>query len=388
MNSVIRKLLLSLFILLVFGGGFWIGKLSVVCPICSPQEVDLSLLWETWNTLKEKYVNPSDLDTQEMIYGAVSGMVESLKDPYTTFFNPEKTEKFLEEVRGRFEGVGMEVGLRNERLQVIAPLEGTPAKKAGLRAGDIIMKVNDTRTVDISLEEAVSLIRGPKGTTVTLSILRDGWESPQEFKIKRDVIEVPSLTWEMKEGNIAYINMYHFSKKADSEFSKTALKILNSPAEKIILDLRNNPGGYLEISQDIAGWFLEKNDIVVIEDFSNGKGEITYKAEGNSKLLSYPLIILINQGSASASEILAAALRDNRGVKLVGETSFGKGSVQELITLRNNASLKVTIAKWLTPSRKQISEVGLEPDIRIEMTDEDYNEGRDPQLEKAIELLE
>lgn len=387
MISLKKKIALSIFILLVFGGGFFIGKLSVTCPVCPPQDVDLSLLWETWNKLEEKYVDPSALDKQNMIYGAVSGMVDSLEDPYTMFFTPEKTEKFLEDVRGRFEGVGMEVGIRKGRLQVIAPLKGTPAQKAGLRAGDIIMKVEDTTTLDMSLEEAVSLIRGPKGTTVTLSILRNDWESSQEFKIKRDLIEVPSLAWEMKEGNIAYIDISHFSEKADSEFSKAALEILNSPAEKIILDLRNNPGGYLEISQDVAGWFLEKGNTVVIEDFGNGEGEIIYKAEGNSKLLSYPLVILINQGSASASEILASAIRDNRGVKLVGETSFGKGSVQELISLREEASLKVTVAKWLTPERKQITEQGLEPDIEVEMTEEDYSQNRDPQLERAIELL-
>ncbi len=387
MQSVKKKIILVIFFFIIFGGGFWIGKTSVVCEVCPPQDVDFSLFWQTLEKLEEKYVKPGTLNTQEMIYGAISGMVKSLEDPYTVFFSPDETKKFLEDVSGRFEGVGMEIGIRKEKLQVIAPLEGTPAQEAGLRAGDIIVKVEDTRTIDITIEEAVSLIRGPKGTEVTLSVLRNDWDSSKEFKIKRAVIEIPSLKWEIKEENIAYINLYHFSEKADSDFSKAALQILNSPAEKIILDLRNNPGGYLEISQDIAGWFLEKGNVVVVEDFRNSEEDILYKAEGNAKLSSYPIIVLINQGSASAAEILAAALRDNRGVKLVGETSFGKGCVQELVSLRDNSSLKVTVANWLTPERKQISEEGLEPDIRVEITEEDYAQDRDPQLEKAIEII-
>jgi len=396
MKSIKGKIVLVIFFLIIFGVGFWVGQNSVVCKVCPPQDVDFSLFWQTWKKLEEKYVRPELLDTQEMVHGAISGMVKSLEDPYTVFFNPEETKKFLEDVSGRFEGVGMEIGIRKGKLQVIAPLEGTPAQKAGIRAGDIIVKIEDTKTIDITIEEAVSLIRGPKGTEVTLSVLRDDWDSSKEFKIKRAVIEIPSLKWKIlsstnkaggKEGKIAYINLYHFSEKADSDFSKAALQILNSPAEKIILDLRNNPGGYLEISQDIAGWFLEKGNVVVIEDFRNSEEDIVYKAEGNAKLLSYPIIVLINQGTASAAEILAAALRDNRGVKLVGETSFGKGCVQELVSLRDNSSLKVTVANWLTPERKQISEKGLEPDIKIEMTEEDYTQDRDPQLEKAVEII-
>ncbi|PIS40233.1 MAG: hypothetical protein COT32_00820 [Candidatus Nealsonbacteria bacterium CG08_land_8_20_14_0_20_36_22] len=367
--------------------GFLVGKSSVVCSICPPENVDFSILWETWKKLEENYVAPKALDAQKMIYGAVSGMIKSLEDPYTIFFNPEEAKTFLEDVSGRFEGVGMEIGIKKGQLQVIAPLEETPAQKAGLRAGDKILKIDDNSTVDLSTEKAVSLIRGPKGTKVTLTILRENWQEPKDFIIFRDIINVPSLKWELKDENIIYIKLYHFSEKVDWDFKEAAYEILNSPAKKIILDLRNNPGGYLERAQDIAGWFLEKGQIVVIEDFGEKKEQIIYRSEGNSKFSNYPLVILINQGSASAAEILASALRDNRGIKIIGETSFGKGSVQQLENLKDGSSLKITVANWLTPKGDLITDKGLEPDIKVEMTEEDYEQDKDPQLDKALEII-
>jgi len=382
---------LALVIFASFGLGVWVGKLQVVCEVCPPEELDFSLFWEAYHKLQEKFVSPEKFDIQEMIYGAISGMIKSLEDPYTVFLNPEDTKKFLEDVSGRFEGVGMEIGIRKGQLQVIAPLEGTPAQKAGLRAGDKIIRVDDTLTADITIDTAVSLIRGPKGTEVTLTIFREEWNTSKEIKIKRAVIEIPSLKWELKEtpgGQVmAYLKLYHFTEKAGFDFNMAAIEILNSPAQKIILDLRNNPGGYLEVAQDIASWFLKKGEIVVIEDFGDKMERKEYKAKGNAKLQDYPIVILINQGSASGSEILAGALRDNRGVLIIGEKSFGKGSVQELERLRGGSSLKITIAKWLTPKGELITDVGLEPDIVVEMTEEDYEQERDPQLEKAIEVI-
>lgn len=390
-KKVINFCLILLVILGSFVFGNYLGKQQVICQVCPPEDFDFSLFWETLDILKEKFVFQERLDYQKILYGAISGMVKSLEDPYTIFLTPEETKIFLEDVKGEFEGVGMEVGMRKGQLQVIAPLEGTPAQRAGLRAGDKIIKIGDTLTTQITLEEAVKLIRGPKGTEVVLTILREGWETPKEFKIVREVIEIPSLKWELKdigeEKPIVYLKLYHFSEKAKYAFKKAANEILKTPAQKIILDLRNNPGGYLEVAQDIAGWFLEKGEIVVIEDFGEKKERKIYYAEGNAKLLSYPLVVLINQGSASGAEILAGALRDNRGIKLIGETSFGKGSVQELETLKDASSLKITVAKWLTPKGDLITDKGLEPDIKVEMTEEDYEEGRDPQLEKAIEVI-
>lgn len=374
-------------LVIVFIAGIFVGRASVTCPFCPPEDVDFSLMWEAWHQLEEDYVSPESFDYQQMVYGAIRGMVESIGDPYTLFFDPEETDTFLEDVSGRFEGVGMEIGIRDGQLQVIAPIEGTPAEKAGLRPGDKIIKIDDVLTIDITIEEAVTLIRGPKGTEVVLTIMQDEWEATREFRIERAVIEIPSMEWELKDNNIAHIKLYHFSERSDYDFQIIAVEILNSPAEKIILDLRSNPGGYLERAQDIAGWFLERGQIVVIEDFGGKQEQEVYQAKGNARFVDYPLVVLINQGSASASEILASALRDNRGVKLIGETSYGKGSVQKLQALSNGSSLKITVANWLTPNGELIHDKGLEPDIKVEMTDKDYQEEKDPQLDKALEII-
>jgi len=384
-----RKIIFIFFILVLIGAsssfGFYFGKTQ--CKICPPEEINFSLFWEAWDKLQQRYVEKEKFDVQKMIYGAISGMVKSLEDPYTVFLNPEDTKRFVEDVKGTFEGVGMEIGIRKGQLQVIAPLEGTPAQRAGLRAGDKILKIDDKPTMDMTIDEAVNLIRGPRGTEVTLTIFREDWEKTKEIKIIRDVIKVPSLEWEMKNENIAYLKLYQFSEKASFDFTQAAIEILESPAQKIILDLRNNPGGYLEVAQDVAGWFLEKGEVVAIEDFGGEKEQKIYKAQGPAKLVAYPTVILINKGSASGSEILAGALRDNRGILIIGEASFGKGSVQELERLREGSSLKITVAKWLTPKGELITDVGLKPDIEIEITEEDYEEERDPQLDKAIEVI-
>jgi len=381
----------SLFIIIslvvIFTLGFFVGKNTAICPVCPPEDVDFSLLWEAWYNLESSYVNPNDLDSQKMVYGAISGMVGSLGDPYTVFFNPEEAKTFLEDVSGEFEGVGMEIGIRDDLLKVIAPLEGTPADKAGLRPGDIIVKIGDVSALDITIEEAVTLIRGTKGTEVILTILREGWNGTKEFKIERAVIKVPSMKWELLDNDIAHIKLYHFSEKANKDFNTIAYEILDSSAKKLILDLRSNPGGYLERAQDIAGWFLAKDQIVVIEDFGDKQEKEIYYAQGNGRFKDYLMVILINEGSASASEILASAIRDNRGVKLIGKTSFGKGSVQKLQDLSDGSSLKITIAKWLTPNNNLIHDIGLNPDIEVEFTEEDYDEEKDPQLDKAIEIL-
>ena len=358
---------------------------------CFSSSANISLLCDVYHRLEEKFVDKTKIDDQKMIYGAASGMVRSIGDPYTVFFTPTETKHFKEDVKGTFEGVGMEIGIKKNQLQVIAPLEGTPAQKAGLRAGDKILEINGTSTSDLTIDQAADLIRGPKGTEVELTIFRENWKQPKKIRIVRGVIKIPSLKLEIKDakgGKIAYVKLYQFSEMAEEDFSKAADKILESSAKKIILDLRNNPGGYLVVSQQIAGWFLKKGDIVVIEDFGGKKKQKIYRSKGPSVFVNYPVVVLINNGSASASEILAGALRDNRRIKLIGETSFGKGSVQELIGgLKNNSSLKVTVAKWLTPKGRSINEKGLKPDIEVKMTEKDYEEGKDPQLEKALEII-
>jgi len=384
-----KKDLILLFLVIAigvsFGSGFYYGKLQ--CKVCPPEEIDFSLFWEAWQKLEENYVNPEKLDVQEMIYGAISGMVQSLEDPHTIFLNPSDTKRFIEDVKGTFEGVGMEIGIRKGQLQVIAPLEGTPAQRAGLRAGDKIIKIDDVLTIVLTIDEAVNLIRGTKGTRVILTIYREEWAQSKEISILRDIIEIPSIKWQLIEGDIAYVQLYHFSEKASLDFNRAAIEMLNSPVQKIILDLRNNPGGYLEIAQDIAGYFLERGKVVVIEDFGEKKAQRQYLVNGSAIFVEYPLVILINEGSASGSEILAGALRDQRGVLLIGEKSFGKGSVQELTKLREGSSLKITVANWLTPKGELINDRGLTPDIEVEITEEDYEKDRDPQLDKAIEIV-
>lgn len=382
-----------------FSGGYWSGQNSrpAIEKVTGLQNleqnkvpaVDFSLFWDAWVRVQEKFVNRRQLDYQKMVYGAIAGMLSALDDPYTVFMTPEENKDFSQSLQGNLEGIGAEVGMRQGAVTVISPLADSPARRAGLKAGDKILKVDDKITAGLSIDEAVSLIRGPKGTEVLLTIARDGWPETKEFKITRAVINIPIVKLEMKpsgDKTVAYLALYHFTDNATAEFQKSAQEILTSKAESIVLDLRNNPGGYLESAVDIAGWFLPQDQMVVTEDYGNG-GKIEHKSSGINKLAAYPLVVLINQGSASASEILAGALRDNKKVKLVGEKSFGKGSVQELEQLAGGTSLKITVAKWLTPAGHSIMEDGLEPDVKVELTNVDYDEGRDPQLDKALELL-
>lgn len=387
-----RKIFFSFgFIVLVAGvfvGGIFVGKAQVVCKVCKPETVDFSLFWDAYDTLHQNFISPEKINDQSVIYGAISGMTQSLQDPYTAFFDPKHAKLFQEDLAGSFDGIGMEVAIKKDQLTVVAPLKGTPSDIAGIKPGDQIIKINGESTQDISTEEAVNLIRGKKGTSVTLTIFREGWRDTKDFTITRDTIKIPSIEWELKDGNVAYLHMYQFDQTLSSDFKKTAFEILKSPAKKIVLDLRNNPGGYLQVAQEIAGWFLTQGQVVVVEDFGKGKEKQVYKAEGNGNFANYPMVVLINKGSASASEILAGALRDNRNIKLIGEKSFGKGSVQEVIELQDGASfLKVTIAKWLTPKGSFISEVGLTPDIKVELTDDDIASKKDPQLQKALEII-
>lgn len=383
----------------LFSGGFWYGKnsqpsIEKVTGLQNleqgkSQSVDFSLFWDVWTRVQEKFVNRSKLDYQKMVYGAISGMLAALDDPYTVFMTPEENKEFSQSMQGNLEGVGMEVGMRKNAITVISPLENSPAKRAGILAGDQILKVDDKSTSDLTVDETVKLIRGPKGTQVKLTLYREGWIEPQEKILVRELINIPIIDFEMKEAGdkkIAYLALYQFTDNSVAEFSKKAQEILTSGAQGIILDLRDNPGGYLESAVDMASWFLPTGKLVVTEDYGDGK-MIEHKSSGINKLGSYRVIVLMNQGSASASEILAGALRDQLEVKLVGQKSFGKGSVQELQEIRGGTALKTTVAKWLTPSGHSIMEQGLEPDVKVELTKEDLDGGRDPQLEKALEMF-
>lgn len=358
------------------------------------------LLWEVIDLAKEKYVHIDDVTEEDFLYGTIQGAVDALGDPYTTFFKPSDAKKFDEDIRGNFGGIGAEIGKKEGGLIVVAPLKDSPAEKIGLKAGDRIVEIDGTETGNLSVEEAVKIIRGEVGTVVKLLIMREGWGEPKEFKITRATIVIPTLDWKMvqakgeSEANVAYIQLYQFNGNAASLFGNAATEALFKGTKGIILDLRNNSGGYLDVALNIAGWFVEKGETVTKERFRSGKIQPLI-ARGNAALRNIPVVVLVNKGSASASEILAGALRDIRGAKLVGEKTFGKGSVQELEPLKDGSTLKISTAEWLTPNGDQIDKKGLEPDIIVsppadEKTKEGTKEGEEPkdvQLEKALEVI-
>jgi len=366
-----------------------IGKIAALFnkETAKPQQIDFAPFWDSWRVVESKYVGREQIDGQKMVWGAIEGMVKSLGDPYSVFFPPKETELFETSVKGEFYGIGIEVGIREGILTVIAPLKDTPAYRAGLKASDKILKINGTSTEDMAVDEAIFLIRGEKGTEISLSIFREGEKESREVKIIRDIIKIPILETEKKEKGIFVIRLYNFSENSPDAFRKALREMMEAGSNKLILDLRGNAGGYLEASVDIASWFLPAGKAVAREDFGNGKEEI-YRSRGYDIFDNLPFIVLVNQGSASASEILAGALSDHKIATLVGEKTFGKGSVQELVPITDDTSLKITIARWLTPDGKSISEKGLTPDIEVKMTEEDAEKGKDSQMEKAIEILQ
>ncbi|MBP9803177.1 MAG: S41 family peptidase [Candidatus Pacebacteria bacterium] len=349
-----------------------------------PNQVNLDSFWEVWDTIDQKYPGAKEIDNQERIYGAIKGLVSSLDDPYSTFFTPEEKKIFEEDIDGHFSGVGMEVGIKDDILTVIAPLKDTPAYKAGMKSGDKVLAIDEKTTNDMSTEEAIKLIRGEKGTTVTLTILRPNENKPREIKIVRDIITVPTLETEIKD-NAFIIKLYSFTGNSNKLFRDAIKEFSGANTDKLVIDLRGNPGGYLESAVDMASWFLASGKTVLIEDYGEGKEQKIYQSHGydvfNDNL---KLVILIDGGSASASEILAGALRDHNKAKLLGTQSYGKGSVQEVVDIGSDTSLKVTIAKWLTPSGISISKKGLTPDIEIKRGDD---EKIDLQMNKALEVL-
>ncbi len=354
-----------------------------------PQEfaADFGIFWETWDKLRETYIDKEKLnDQQKLVYGAVKGMVSSLGDPNTSFFDPGESKQFSQDLSGSFGGIGAEIGQKNEQVIIIAPLKKSPSERVGLRANDKILKVDGKSTAGMTVSEAVRLIRGEIGTKVTLTILRDEWQNPRDIEIVRETIQVPTVEWSMKEGNIIYLELSSFGASTPFSFFQAVASGLRQGGDGLIIDMRNNPGGFLEVATNLAGWFVERGDVVVSEKFTGGD-EKKFTAYGNAALENFPVVIIMNEGSASASEILAGALRVHNGTKIIGAKSFGKGTVQQLIDLSDGSTLKVTISHWLLPDGHLIEGNGLEPDYKVLVTDEDLISGRDPQLDKAIEVL-
>ena len=351
-------------------------------------DVDFGDFWAVWNALDSHYVGKGTTTPptkEERILGAIEGLTRSFGDPYTEFMPPVKAEIFAADIAGNFEGVGMEIGIRGDILTVIAPLKGTPAERAGIRSGDKILTIDGHSTEGISTNEAVSRIRGEKGTPVVFTMLREN--EILEIEVIRDRIDVPTIETEKVDDDIFVISLFSFTASSSNLFRNALQEYAQSGAGKLIIDLRGNPGGYLQAAVQIASHFLPEGKTVVTEQYGDKKKDIVHRSVGYGVMGSKEsVVILIDKGSASASEILAGALRDHGIATLIGEQSFGKGSVQELISIRD-AALKVTVARWLTPSGVSISDGGLKPDIESVFSPEAWEEGRDVVKERAIEFL-
>jgi len=353
--------------------------------ISLPKDVDFSLYWRVWQTLKDNYVDKGKVDETALFYGSLKGMAEAVGDPYTLFLDPKANKQFKDDLMGSFEGIGAEIGLRNEIITVIAPLDGTPAQKAGIKAGDQIYAINGTSTANMQVDEAVRLIRGQKGTNVVLTIYRQGDKDTKDYTIGRDLIVIKSVTTERRADNIYVIKVSAFNDDTKGLFDKAVKEIVDKKPKGIILDLRNNPGGYLETAVDMASEWIDKGTIV-IEQFGD-KEQNKYLGKNRARLKGIKTVVLVNKGSASASEIVAGALKDTNLATIIGEKTFGKGSVQSLIDLGDGSAVKVTVAKWLTPKGTSINEQGITPNEEVKLTTQDWENNLDPQLDRAVKII-
>ncbi len=355
------------------------------------KDVDFELFWRVWNDVKSEYYKQPVSD-KDLFYGAIKGMTEAVGDPYTTYFPPEDAKAFEDGMKGEFSGIGAEIGRKKDVLQVIAPLPETPAEKAGVRAGDLILEINGEDSTGMDVVEAVTKIRGEKGTTVKIKFGRmtkdaSGADKADTFEVSivRDTIVVKSARLKELKNGIVQIEISNFNDDAADTFAKLVKEALSKNPKGIIIDLRNNPGGYLDRATYMLGSWLPGQEVVL----RRRQGDIIerLKGEGDGALKNVPTVVLINEGSASASEIMAGALQDYGIAKIVGATSFGKGSVQDYIQYEDGSGAKITISEWLTPKGRSITEEGIVPDIAVPLTEEDINAERDPQLDKAVELL-
>ncbi len=392
LSSCFGFILLATVILgLVFVGGWFSGGRSLPAVAETAATADLTPFWEVWRLIDERYATTTP-PTEERVWAAIGGLVDSLNDPYSVFFPPTERKLFEDDIRGNFGGLGIEIGVRDSKLVVIAPLPDTPAKRAGIRSGDQIIRVDDKSTADMSVSEAVELIRGEIGTKVKLTISRKGERAPLVFDLTRRRIEVPTIKTEIRgegEDKTFVIRLFNFSANASSDFRNALREFIKAKTPRLIVDVRGNPGGYLESAVDIASWFLPLGEPIVYESRGSGKDPKVYRSRGyNIFSQELRLAILVDGGSASASEIFAAALSEHGRARLVGEKTFGKGSVQELISLPGDSAIKLTVAHWLTPNGHDISSAGLTPQTVVELSDDERRDEKfDKQLEEAVRLL-
>jgi carboxyl-terminal processing protease len=402
-NKLLIKISVGILALVALVGAFWsghyVGAKGAFDSTANMPSADSTAVtdaqfapfWQVWHILDGKYVAAASTTVQQKIYGAIQGLAASEGDPYTVFFPPQQDQAFQSEIQGDFEGVGMEIDVKDGNLTVIAPLKGSPAEAAGIHAGDIITKIESTSTQNMTVDDGVSLIRGPKGTVVDLTIMRAGEAQPLNIKITRNVINIPTVeTSQIGTGasSVFTIQLLTFTASSPDLFRTALRSFVESGSHKLVLDLRGDPGGYLEAAWDIASWFLPAGDIVVTEDYGGKQPSQVYRSKGynifNSNL---DMMILVDGGTASAAEILAGALEQHGVATLVGTKTFGKGSVQELIPITSDTSLKVTVARWLTPDGTNLSHNGLDPEVIVPITNADIASGTDPQMLKAVSLL-
>ncbi|MEK7606011.1 MAG: S41 family peptidase [Patescibacteria group bacterium] len=353
-----------------------------------PENIDFEPFWEAWSILDEKYSGGGETTQDEKVWGAISGLADSFGDPYTVFMPPEEASLFEEMIRGSFGGVGMEIGEKEGTIVVIAPLKDTPAERAGIQSGDYVVSIDGESTSGLTVDEAVKRIRGEEGTEVVLEIAREGADEFLTFTLVRAKIVVPTLKTEVRN-NVFILSLYNFDALATMRFKQAMQEFAQSSADRMIIDLRGNPGGFLDAAVDIASYFVPAGDIIVSERSEKDEEQNKEHLSKGYVLPKKPakIIVLINGGSASASEIVAGALKEHDIATLVGTQSFGKGSVQELIPITFDTSLKVTVAQWYTPDGTSISLEGLAPDVVVETEPGTVGTPDDLQLEKALELV-
>lgn len=395
-TQVLTSLLIAA---ILFTAGFYTGKgnssydvSSQFLNATSTEKGDLGPFWTAWKLLDEKFAPVSSttpkVDSQVKIWGAIQGLAASYGDPYTVFFPPVESKNFEEEISGSFGGVGMEIGIQDGVLTVVAPLKNTPAEVAGVKAGDKIISIGDAPALNMATEEAIKLIRGEPGTSIVVTFARKGVKDPIVKTLIRANIEIPTINTKLLPENVFVIELYSFSAISPNLFRGALREFVESGSDKLVLDLRNNPGGYLEAALDMASWFLPTGKVVVTENFGEGKEPKIYRSKGYDIFTDkLKFAILVNEGSASASEILAGALKEYNKATLIGNKTFGKGSVQELVPVTGDTSLKITVAHWFTPLGKSISNGGLTPDIEVKLTPENTKDGKDPVMDAAVKFL-
>lgn len=397
-NKKIYRRVLALFVYLalivsIFLSGYTTSQRGINLPfgpkgvinssVGKSLDVDFSIFWEAWNKLKKESVK--DISSEKMIEGAIAGLLSSANDPFTVFFSKDENKRFRDDIKGEFSGIGVELIQKNGLPTVVAPLSESPAEKAGMKAGDVVIEVDGAKTNEIGFDETINRIRGTEGSTVKLMISREDEKDALLFEIKRSKISVKSVEWEVKNyqgKKISYIKIRQFGDDTESLFEDAAKDALDKNASGMIIDLRNNPGGYLETAVNIASYFI-KDGVIVSE---KGKDDVKkeYNAQGKAKLDNLKVAVLTNEGSASASEILAGALQDRKGSKIIGEKTFGKGSVQELYDLSDGSAVKITVASWYTPNGRQINGEGIKPDIEIKDNEASKT---DEQLDRVLQYL-